>query len=55
MNINIKMEFVEKLMKTLKKVIEGWDILEFFLAFIFFPLSLLYILFRVIQEWEVKK
>ncbi len=48
------MEIMNKLMKTTKTVIAKWDILELVLAVIFFPWSLLYIAFRVVQKWEIE-
>jgi hypothetical protein len=35
---------------ALDRVIENWGLFEFVMCLIFFPYSLFYILFRVIQE-----
>jgi len=42
---------MNRLLRTLKKVIKDWDLFELFVAVIFFPLSLIYIAFRMLQEW----
>jgi hypothetical protein len=40
------------LIKALQKVIKDWDIIELLLMVGFFPWSLIYLVFRVLQEWE---
>ena len=44
----------DKIIITFQKVIKGWDLLEIILCVIFVPFSLIYILFRMAQEWEPK-
>jgi len=42
---------MDKLMATIKKVVEDWDLFELVLTVLFFPYSLIYIAFRIVQEW----
>lgn len=50
MNKTIKV--MNKIIKTLQRVIKDWSLFELILVVIFLPFSLLYILLRLIQEWE---
>jgi len=43
---------MNKIMKTLKKVVQDWDIGCIILAALFIPLTFIYIGIRFIQEWE---
>lgn len=43
---------MNKIIKTFQRVIKDWSLFELILVVIFFPFSLLYILLRLIQEWE---
>lgn len=43
---------MDKEMEALKRVISDWGVFEVILVIIFFPWSLLYIGFRLIQEYE---
>jgi hypothetical protein len=43
---------MDKVIEAFKKVIEDWGVLEVIFTVIFFPWSLLYIGFRLIQEYE---
>jgi hypothetical protein len=43
---------MDKIIKTLKKVIGDWDIPELIFVVILFPWSAIYIVFRMIQEWD---
>ena len=43
---------MNKLMLVIKKVIKDWEIFEIIMVIVLFPWSLLYILLRIIQEWE---
>jgi len=45
---------MDKFIKVFQKVIMGWDFVELFFCIVLFPWSLLYIGFRMIQEWGVK-
>ena len=42
----------DNLLVAIRKVVKDWGLLEVVLCFIFFPLSLFYILLRVFQEIE---
>ena len=46
------MEISYKALKTLQKVIKGWEVFEIVCTVIFFPWSLIYIAFRMVQEWD---
>ena len=43
---------MNKALKTFQKVIKDWWILEIVLFVIFIPFSLIYVGFRLVQEWE---
>jgi len=45
-------DIFDKLFRTFQKVIQEWDILCIIGATLFFPWSLIYVGFRVVQEWE---
>jgi len=38
--------------KTLKKVVAEWGLWEIFWMIVFFPWSLLYLVLRIVQEWD---
>jgi hypothetical protein len=40
------------LLKAYQKVTKDWGVFEFVLMIVFFPLSLLYLAFRMLQEME---
>lgn len=42
----------EEKMYALKRVVRGWGVFEIVMVVIFFPLSLLYVLVRFIQEYK---
>ena len=42
----------EEMLYALKRVVRGWGVFEILMVVIFFPLSLLYILVRFIQEYK---
>lgn len=43
---------LDKLFITLQKVVKDWDVFILIVAVICFPWSLVYIGFRIIQEWD---
>ena len=49
---NYQEDGLDQFMKTLKYVIRNWGIIELLIVAVFFPWSLVYIGFRMIQEWK---
>ena len=45
-------DIIDDGIKALKKVIKDWGIFELLLVVIFVPFSFIYIILRVLQEWE---
>lgn len=39
-------------MRVLKKVVADWGLWEIFWMIVFFPWSLLYVVLRMVQEWD---
>ncbi len=44
----------DKLLKTIKKVVQNWGVIEATLFVIFAPFALAYLALRCIQEWEIE-
>jgi len=42
---------MNKLIRTVQKVVEDWGIVEIILVVVLFPWSLAYIALRIVQEW----
>jgi len=43
---------MNKIISTLQRVIKDWGVTSVILFVLLFPLSLIYIAFRFLQEWE---
>jgi len=43
---------MEKILKAFQKVIRDWSVIEVFLTIVFFPWSLIFIAFWIIQEYK---